>query len=459
MATAVNERLSYKTNSTVSQNQLVTKLLKGGSWAFLGRIVSVLVTMGVNALLARLLLPEVLGQFFLVFSMVMLFSTVTLLGLEQTAVRLVTQTKNSPQIQTVLQKLLFYITVGSVIASIVFYLGGGEQLGNFMQLPQLTLIMLPILCWSIIHGWQKLAAETFRGFYDIGTAVFFSGISTSLFCLLYLSTRLLRGHLMSLSEVIWLFTVATTVSVIIAIFFIARRANVPSKVEIETDAVLPNMLGIMFPFFITNLIFYLLGQVDLWVIGANLPSDEVALYGAALRLVRFVAIPLLIINAFVPPLIAELFAAGEIKRLERMLRTVATVAGVPALLVLVGLIAFATPVLELVYGSFYGAGAMVLIVLSLGQFVNVWSGSCGLSLMMTGQQQVMMGVTMVGGLVTVGLAVWWIRPFGIIGVAAASSLGLLVQNIGMWLGARVTLGIWTHFSLSSLRDVSLLWQR
>ena len=67
-----------------------------------------------------------------------------------------------------------------------------------------------------------------------------------------------------------------------------------------------------------------------------------------------------------------------------MLRTVATIAGLPALFALFTFIAFGDTLLFFIFGEFYVDAWVVLVVLSVGKLVNVWTGSCGVTLMMTG---------------------------------------------------------------------------
>src|SRR5581483_4666855 len=134
---------------------------------------------------------------------------------------------------------------------------------------------------------------------------------------------------------------------------------------------------------ITNVASYFLSTgIDLLVLGAFRPQPEVALYGAATRLVVLVATPLWILRGVLPPLIAELHAQGRRVELERTLRAGATLAGLPSLLILLVFVFFGRPVMGVLYGSFYRKGALVLVLLSLGRLVSVWAGSSGLPVTM-----------------------------------------------------------------------------
>lgn len=160
--------------------------------------------------------------------------------------------------------------------------------------------------------------------------------------------------------------------------------------------------------------------------------------------------PLLIVHLVVMPLVAEMYAQGRRTELERTLRSMATLGSIPASLVLATFVLLGGPILGLVYGDYYRTGATVLALLSLGQLVNVWTGCCTTTLMMTGHQLAMMTITMVCGSLTIVAILLVVGPYGSTGVAVATAAGLGLQNILMWLGARAATGMWTHAGLAGL---------
>jgi O-antigen/teichoic acid export membrane protein len=210
------------------------------------------------------------------------------------------------------------------------------------------------------------------------------------------------------------------------------------------------MLHVTWPLLLMNVTLFALGQADVWIVGAFLGQEDVAVYGAAARLVALVAIPLLVFNAFVPPMVAEMHAQGRRGELERMLRSTATLGGIPSFFAFALFVLAGGQLLSLLFGDYYGVGAPVLAVLSLGQFARVWCGSSGTALVMTGHQRTVMVVTVVGGLVAVAVAVATVGQYGILGVAAATSVGNALQSILSWLMARRATGMWTHVSLGDL---------
>src|SRR3712207_8418435 len=84
----------------------------------------------------------------------------------------------------------------------------------------------------------------------------------------------------------------------------------------------------------------------------------------------FRSMSMVIVTAVAPPLIAEMYFQGRRDDLERALRTMATITGIPALLASMACIFFAGPILGLVYGKHYREAALALALLSIGPLVR-----------------------------------------------------------------------------------------
>jgi O-antigen/teichoic acid export membrane protein len=94
--------------------------------------------------------------------------------------------------------------------------------------------------------------------------------------------------------------------------------------------------------------------------------------------------PLLVIDLVLPPVIAEMYNQDKAGRLERTLRSISTLSGVPSLLFLTIFMLLRGQILGLVYGGYYRHGAGILMLLSAAKVATVCSGLYGLVLQMTG---------------------------------------------------------------------------
>jgi O-antigen/teichoic acid export membrane protein len=209
------------------------------------------------------------------------------------------------------------------------------------------------------------------------------------------------------------------------------------------------------PLLVVTLVMMIRTNGDIWILGATLPQEQLALYGAANRLVSMVTMPMVIVTAVAPPLIAEMYSQGRREDLERSLRGMATFTGIPAWLASVGCIFFAGPILGLVYGNYYREGAAVLALLSVGLLVSVCSGACGITLAYTGHQKMLMAITVISSIATFIAMFAAVRPYGMVGLAAAKTAGQVLQNVIVLLVVKQKTGMWTHVGL---KGIFQLWR-
>jgi O-antigen/teichoic acid export membrane protein len=436
---------------------LKRKLLSGGFWVVLGKVFTATSRLAATGLLARLLTQEEMGAFGLAFSLVAAGAMVSHLGLQQAVVRLVAESvgKGRPaRARAAIGVAFRYCGLGNLGVAAFLVLGGGAWLAAAVwDSPLLAASMVGVAVWIALWSFQLLASETFRGFQDLRSATIFGGMITWPLVLALLGlVRLVEGQA-SFGQVILVFIGCTATSLLLGVILLRRKVrSLPRGSSLGSGEV----LSISLPLWINAITALALGQIDLWILGAFVTKQQVAVYFAAMQLVSLVFMSLLLVNLVVPPFIAELYARGEKQRLQRVLRTTATFAGVPASLVLVAYVLFGATLLGLVYGPAFRAGATVLAVLSVGRLVNVFTGSCGMTLIMTGHQKPLMCITLVTSALTVGSCLLAVRPYGMIGVASAVTGGTILQNVAMLLAARRLTGVWTHMALPRLRDFRAL---
>jgi O-antigen/teichoic acid export membrane protein len=206
---------------------------------------------------------------------------------------------------------------------------------------------------------------------------------------------------------------------------------------------------IAMPLLIVSISNFAVIQADVWILGAYLADEQVAIYAAAARLVALISMPLQIASAVISPTIAALSNQKRHDELERLVRGVATVTGLPSAAVVVSFMFAGESILGLVYGDYYRAGASVLVLLSLARLVYAWTGPCGILLIMSGHQGSAMWITVVSSMVSVAGAFFFVR-FGVIGVAASFAAGMAIENICMTVYGVLAIGIKSYMSLRSL---------
>jgi O-antigen/teichoic acid export membrane protein len=411
------------------------RLLSGGAWALGGRFVTAAAGLASNALLARLLSPQEFGAYFLGFSLVLFGALVVGSGgLGLAVVRFIAESVGLNQLGRARRVVGTAFVLGVLGASglgAAYWLFGDILAGNLFDSPALVAVTGLVAGWIAVMTLQNLVAEIFRGFHDIRLATIFGGLVTGVLLTSSLGVLWFARGQATLATILLLAVSSGLASALLASWFLRRKVASLPRGGAEGQIGVKEVLSLSWPLLMASLTFYVLTQADIWVLGAFRSKEEVAVYGATVRLVALLSMPLLIVNAVTPPLIAEMYARGEKRELERTIRTVATLASIPAFPVLVGFILVGGPILGLVYGDYYREGATVLAVLSMAQLTTFWSGSCGMLLNMTGHQYASMVITALSALAALTIALTTVNDLGMLGVALGSFSGLALQNVAM----------------------------
>lgn len=446
---------------------LRARLISGGNWAFAAKVVTSILTVALTAIVARIVSPSNLGTFFLCFSVVTFLSLIARFGLDQVAVRLLAEniTKgNFGHVKSIVLKVLLLSSLFLLVILLVMWLGVGDWVAsNFFKNSLATEITGLLALWLIVCTFQLLIPEIFRGFRDIrlaslfqGTTIFGGALTGTVVGFILMFIWLQHGQL-SLPGLVKITVFIGLGGVLASCLLLIKKLQ---STPIDYSAI-PSieLVRIGLPLLVMNLSMFVLMQVDLWVLGALRSGAEVALYGAATRVIKLITMPLIIANEVVAPVIAELNVQNEKEQLERTLRGAASIAAVPAIGAILLLVLFGGSILSLLFGDFYGQGAIILFFLGIGQIVNVWAGSCGYALIMTGHHKTMMYITMVSGLIAILGCVMVAKEHGAGGVAAMASLAMIVQNIAMVVGVKIHCQVWTHASPSIMyQEIRRLWQ-
>jgi O-antigen/teichoic acid export membrane protein len=401
--------------------------------------------------LARLLTPTELGTYFLALSLAGLAAIIAQIGLGRTMVLLVASAVATDRPQAARHAIgvaLALTCITGALAALALADGPGRWIAGLLQdaaglQTVLGTVALLLLALALID----LFAEIFRGFHDLRWASLFG------------DQLLHRITLVACLGVVWwsawtvdvervlLIALGSATAVLLAGILVLRRrlaglarhgASWPTRTVLRHGP----------PFLFVRLNIWLLAGADLWVLGMFRPAEEVAIYGAASRVAMIVGTPLVVANAALAPMIAELHSQGQRQRLEHLVRAAATLSALPALFVVVLYLAAGGALLGLVFTADYARGFPVLILLALGQWVHVCLGSCGISLTMTGNQRDVMRVSILFSVLTVLGFLAVAGPFGMVGIGAVAACSITFYNSALAWQARRRVGIRSWLTLS-----------
>jgi O-antigen/teichoic acid export membrane protein len=179
---------------------------------------------------------------------------------------------------------------------------------------------------------------------------------------------------------------------------------------------------------------------DVLILGMFVSPTDVGVYTAAARTALLTRFLLLANSAVAAPRFAALHAAKDKEGTARLAvrsTVLTTASSVPLLMIF---ILFPSQILS-VFGPQFEAGAQVLIILTIGQFVNAATGPVGYLLNMSGFHRAEGHIAIAGALITVGLCFALIPHWGIAGAAAANAIATASCNLLRVYVAKKSLGI------------------
>jgi len=207
------------------------------------------------------------------------------------------------------------------------------------------------------------------------------------------------------------------------------------------------------PFWVSSMALILMTHAEIWILGFLRPPEEVAAFGLVARLSLLVSFPLIIMNSVLPPLISELYANDDINKMERMLRGSACLTTLVSLSIFLLLLLLGDGLPLFLFGDVFSGNWHILIILAAGWLFHVWAGSGGFVLNMTDNQKSAMIINIIVGGITLLAGLYLTNIYGGLGMAIASSSGLVLLNVVMLLVIKNKLGIRIYAGITGLKDM------
>jgi O-antigen/teichoic acid export membrane protein len=194
------------------------------------------------------------------------------------------------------------------------------------------------------------------------------------------------------------------------------------------------------PLFFVGLGYLLLGQMDTIMLGHFVAAREVGVYSVAVRISAFVLLGLEIILPIVGPFWATFAEARDVSATKTLFATVTKWIAQGGLIIFAFIVIFRVELLR-VFGKGFEPGATVVWILCLGQLANAVTGPTGQLLSMTGRQRLEVINTV--GMVAVNffLNLLLIPRFGINGAAVATGVSIASINLIKVLQVRFLYGL------------------
>lgn len=405
-----------------------------------------------SAILTRLLSPEDVGSYYLIFGIALAAYPLANLALDQPAIRAVAVARGTSQegraVAFVRSSLGLAGFSSLATAVLIVACWGAYRWLDDAGPPSWLMLAIMTSAWTAIFAMERQFVATLQGMEEIAIAAMFDlALGRILACVALLTLWLLGVH-PTLMAVLAIYISAEAVS--LAGAAVSAQRSLKELGPADTPLSWKEILRVSWPFTVQVVTTAVTNQAGIFILGAVQSVRDVAIYSIAARLPMLLNTPGNIVNVPLAPMVARLHAQNSKSELQVALQRAATI---PTLLAMVATIWWAFDgqhLLTLMFGRPYRAGAGVLLILSLSQCANLYFGPSLLTLSMAGEQSLAMGIDLIGAAGQICAILVLVRYWGAEGVAVGVLVATVLAKAGGWYAVRLKFGIWSQASVRSM---------
>jgi O-antigen/teichoic acid export membrane protein len=404
-------------------------VVKGAGVTFVGKIVGGGLQYLYHIVIARFLGAELLGLYLLGLTVTNIAGVVAKLGLDKGILRFVPLYQGEGDLArvkgTLIDSLKVAVTVSFAIAGLLFFLSA-PLAERVFQKPELTGI-LRILSLSLpFYVPLILTLCGIQAFQVMRFNVYVQNLFQPLTALALTVLLFLLGF--QLAGVIAAYMISLIGALILSSYFLVRVFPAIKKEAIAPVYERKKLLRYSFPLILVMFLNFSLLWTDVLMLGHYRTSNEVGIYGVAVKTALLTILVLVAFNSIFTPMMSDLFNRGETAKVGSLFKTLTRwifLASFPYFLLTVLL---AKEIMGF-FGAEFVTGWSCLIVLVFSQLVNATTGSVFEILTMSGKQTITLYNEIFAVLLNVILNAVLIPPFGMIGAAVATGIALTALNL------------------------------
>lgn len=396
-----------------------------------------------QSLLARGLGASSFGLYTLGVGVVTAAQIISQFGLDNGVVRYVAHYRGQDDTArvrgTILQSVGITFCISLVVATAMFF-GAGFIAGFFN--PNLEAVVKAFAFALPFFATMSILLWTTQGFQTVTYATYTQQILRPLIYFLLVAAVYFVGA--SLTSVVAAYAISMACGVLIGLFFL-RMLFPPlldSKVrpKFETKA----LFGVSIPMSVSRATQYANNWTAILVLGLFYPAGAVGIFQAAFRTATLATLVRFAFNGIFSPIISSLHSREMTDELGRLYKDVTrwTFTGAFALFLVIVLLA--GEILTVFGGAEFREGLTALIIVAGAQLFSTSVGPATRMLAMTGNQNTLMAITVVGALTGVAVCFALIPSFGLIGAALGASAAIVTENALTLIFVNRRLGFWPY---------------
>lgn len=239
-----------------------------------------------------------------------------------------------------------------------------------------------------------------------------------------LGTLILIKAEVSVIEIAAIYVLSRIITTLLLAVYFKKLLNYSGSVTFNFNAIFKSSKQ----FYVSNLLSVISNNIDVLILGVVVSPFKLGVYIIATRVALLNSFLLSAINSAFSPKMASLYRKKEfieLKTIYSKVNKILLFTGIGSLFFLIILGKF---VLQL-WGEDFVSGYLFLIIVSVGQFVNISTGSVGEVLNMTGLEKEHKKINLFWIIMKLLLSLSLIKIYGVLGAAIGFSIVLIGSNL------------------------------
>ncbi|QJA05899.1 flippase [Thermosulfurimonas marina] len=418
-----------KFKARINGDPHLKELIKGSLTFFVLRVLGFAVAYIFTLSVTRNLGAGAWGIFALCLTVLQITSVIGRLGLDTALLRFIAQYnaqgKGATARSIYLKSLILVVPFSLSLSVALYFLApvlSEKVFGKSYLTPYLRFTVLAVIPFVLLY----INSESLRAFKKIKEYTIFQNLLPFLIALFFLGIFFTYLHIKSTEAVIYAYVIGIGIAFLLSSLLLQREFVKTNG--IREDISLRDILSVSFPMLMSSSLSMIMSWTDTIMLGMWRTEEEVGIYNVAVRLSTITSFTLMAINSIAAPKFAEFWGKNDLEGLKKVAQQSTKLIFWNSAPILVLYIFFPEFFMG-IFGEEFKKGAMALVILSLGQFVNAASGSVGYILNMTNNQRILLYTALLSTLVNIVLNFILIPKYGLLGAAISTAITVTLWNI------------------------------
>ena len=426
------------------------ELLRKTFAAFVMKVLAALFGLLLNVVIARQLGVDGTGRFYLSLSCVSIAIMISQVGLGQSLLRFVSISsaqENWETVKGVVQMSGRLCLLISLIVAILIYFTSPIIAEHVFHAPPIG----PLIQWmalAIVPGALfVLNGYSLQALGKIKSSVFVNGVSMPMFGIF---SMLVLIPIYGIKGSVLAFVLSSFMTYFLSGYLLYKYT--PQLRGGAGTFNLSRLLKSNVPLFWVSLAQLTIAWSSNMMLGIWGTDADVGIFSVANKTAILVTFILSCVNTVIAPTFAALYQEGDIDKLQDVVIKASLLVFVIAAPVVLVLMAIPGLIMSM-FGDEFARGAPVLVILALGQFFFVITGTVGFLLTMSGHEVIMRNIMIACSIVLMILNWILIPRFGVYGAATAISITLILQNL------IISVAVWKKIGVVAIPFINSLFPK